>query len=251
MTEAQTIKKETQPTISRITIKKAFEEDYTTTEAYKSLRTNIQFSGDDIKTIAITSCLPNEGKSTVSMGIAQSLAQINKRVLLIDADMRKSNMVEKYVVQIGITGLSEYLTNQADLYESLYATQHQNLFVMFCGYNPPNPVELLESNKFKNFLENSKKSFDYIIIDTPPLGVVIDAAVIANYCDSAIIVIAAKKIKVSLARNVKAQLEKCKCRILGAVLNQVEHRSNQYYNKYYKGYYKHYCKEDVKKGKRR
>lgn len=219
------------------------EDDYSVKEAYKTLRTNIQFCGDDIHVIAVTSCMPNEGKSTVSLELAKSLAELGKKVLLIDADLRKSVLVNKYADKAGIEGLSQFLSGQAVLQDVLFSTQYPNFYIIFSGAFPPNPVELLSKAKFKDFIDNAKNTFEYIIIDCPPLGSVIDAAVVANVCDSAVMVIATNAVSGTFAKNVKSQLEKSGCRILGAVLNNVVNKNSSYYNKrYYKKYYHYYDK---------
>ncbi len=224
-----------------VNLKSYVQDDYTMKEAYKTFRTNLQFCGDDVHVIAVTSCLPNEGKSTISLELSKSLAELGKKVLLIDADLRKSVLVSKYADQTGIEGLSQFLSGQASLQDVLYSTQYPNFFVIFSGAFPPNPVELLSKTKFKDFVDNAKNTFDYIIIDCPPLGSVIDAAVIASSCDSAIMVISANSISAKFAKNVKNQLEKSGCRILGAVLNNVEDKGSGYYSKYYyQKYYRSY-----------
>jgi len=224
-----------------VNLKTYIHDDYSMKEAYKTLRTNLQFCGDDIRVIAITSCMPNEGKSTISMELSKSLAELGKKVLLIDADLRKSVLANKYSDRTGIEGLSQFLSGQAVLQDVLYSTQYPNFYIIFSGAFPPNPVELLSKAKFKDFIENAKNTFDYILIDCPPLGNVIDAAVIANSCDSAIMVISSNSISAKFAKNVKAQLEKSGCRILGAVHNNVENKDNSYYSKYYyQKYYKSY-----------
>lgn len=229
------------PVMKKIVIHEIIKNDYEAREAYKALRTNFQFCGEDVHLLTITSCQENEGKTTVSLELAKSLAEINKKVLLIDADMRKSVMASQYVTQTGIEGLSQFLSGQSDLSDVLYATQYPNLYMIFSGRFPPNPVELINKQKFKDLLQNAKKSFDYVIIDTPPLGAVIDAAVIASYCDSAILVISANKVNARTARYVKNQLEKSGCRILGAVLKNIDSNKNSFYYKhYYKYYYSHY-----------
>lgn len=224
-----------------VNLKTYIGDEYTTKEAYKTLRTNLQFCGDDVHVIAVTSCMPNEGKSTISIELSKSLAELGKKVLLIDADLRKSVLVNKYADRAGIEGLSQFLSGQAVLQDVLYSTQYPNFYMIFSGTFPPNPVELLSKAKFKDFIENAKNTFDYIIIDCPPLGSVIDAAVVANVCDSAIMVISANTISAKFAKSVKAQLEKSGCRILGAILNNTEEKSSGYYNRYYQNkYYRRY-----------
>lgn len=220
-------------------------EDYATREAYKAFRTNIMFCGSDKKVIAFTSCLPNEGKSTISMGIARSLSEVGKRVLLIDADMRKSNLQSIWLDETAgeIVGLSQFLSGQASKSEAVYATQYPGFHIMFCGPYPPNPVELLDSDNFRNFIAEVREEYDYVLIDNAPIGPVIDAAVVARACDGVILVMAIGKISARYARTCKAQLEKSGCPILGTVLNHTERRRRAYYKKdgnYY--YYHHYEK---------
>ncbi|MBE6732858.1 MAG: CpsD/CapB family tyrosine-protein kinase [Ruminococcaceae bacterium] len=220
----------------KVTFNTASVKDYATSEAYKTFRTNLFFCGNDIKTIVITSCREGEGKSTVSTELAKSLAENGKRTLLIDADMRKSVMLKKRNVYAGeVLGLSEILSGICNVNEALYNTQLEGFDVIFSGPFPPNPVELMASNLSK-LLESLKESYDYIIIDSPPLGQVIDAAVIATCCDAAIMVISNKKTNRRVAINVKNQLQKSGCRILGAVLNEIEKGASYNRNKYYGKY---------------
>ncbi len=195
--------------------------DYFVGEAFKTLRTNVQFCGTDVKAIAITSCLPNEGKSTISLELCRSLAEVGKKVLFVDADMRKSVVVKKYSDAAGISGLSQYLSGQSTLDEVLFATQFENFHIIFAGQFPANPAELLSSTAFKKMIEEQTKVYDYVIVDTPPLGMVIDCAVVSSVCDSAIMVVAASRISNRRAVLIKNQLAKSGVRILGVVLNYV------------------------------
>lgn len=213
--------------------------DYGTREAFNTLRTNILFSGRDVKTILITSCLANEGKSTVSFETAVGLARVGKKVLLIDADLRKSAYASRYTKETGLTGLSQYLSGQSELDGVLYATQIPTLNIIFSGPFPPNPTELVGASAFGELLKAEREHYDYILIDTPPLGLVIDAAVMATACDGAVIVIGAGSVSYHVAQHVTEQLKKSGCRILGAVLNQNrkgKRSKNQYYNSYYGKY---------------
>ena len=119
-------------------------------------------------------------------------------------------------------------------------TQEPNLFVTFAGPVPPNPAELLGSRRFEAFLDGARQAYDYVIIDAPPLGNVIDAAIIAKNSDASVMVISAKTISYKFARVVKEQLEKADCPILGVVLNKVDMKQNKYYGKYYGNYYDNY-----------
>lgn len=215
--------------------------DFKSNEAYKTLRTNISFSGDDIRVIALTSSVPNEGKSVVAFNLANSLAEDGKKVLYIDADIRKSVTVVRYGVDVETKGLAHYLSGQAKLEQVIYETNIDNLSVIFTGQTAPNPSELLGNDRFKKMLEQEREEFDYIIIDCPPLGSVIDAAIVAKECDGAIIVIETDNVSYKIVQRVKKQLDQSGCRILGAVLNKVEMGGKGYYGKgYYGNYYGRY-----------
>lgn len=216
---------------------KNISKDYRTNEAYKTLRTNLEFSGSDKRTIVLTSSTPNEGKSTVSLGLAMSLAAGGKRVLLIDADLRKSVLMGRHKVTESVKGLSHYLSGQAQLSDVICGTQEDNMFVIFAGIIPPNPSELLGSERFAELIRRTKNDYDYVIVDAPPLGSVIDAAVIAKACDASVLVVAASTVSYKFIRTVKSQLEKTDCPILGVVLNKVNMKQNRYYGKYYGNYY--------------
>lgn len=204
-------------------------EEYFTQEAFNVLRTNIQFCGQDVKVIAITSSYMNEGKSFISLHLGLSLAEIGKRVLVMDADMRKSVMVGRNSDAKDAKGLSEVITGQEKLTEAIYATQFENLHVLFAGKYPPNPVELLNDKHFDLLMNLLREAYDYVIIDTPPLGMVIDAAVIATKCDGAVIVIGSNSTKYPQVQNVIAQIQKGGCNVLGAVINNAEKKRGGYY----------------------
>lgn len=213
--------------------------DFKTNEAYKTLRTNISFSGEDISVIALTSSVPNEGKSAVSWNLAKSFAEDNKKVLYIDADIRKSVTVARYGVDVETKGLSHYLTKQSELADVIYETNIKNFNIIFTGQVAPNPSELLGNSRFKKLIAHARENFDYVIIDCPPLGSVIDAAVVAKECDGAIIVIETDNVSYKIPQRVKKQLEQTGCKILGAVLNKVE-MGGKGYGYYGKGYYGSY-----------
>ena len=212
---------------------------YFISEAYKSLRTNIQFCGEDKKVIAVTSCTPSEGKSSVCMQLAVALAESGKRTLLIDADLRKSVLVGRISTDgEEIKGLTHVLTGQATLQEVICSTDVKYCHLILSGPFPPNPAELLGGKNFAKMLTTLRDVYDYIIVDTPPLGSVIDAAAAAGFCDGVIMVIKAGVISYRFAQDVKSQLEKTNCPILGVVLNQVDTQKSVYgkYGKYGKYY---------------
>lgn len=214
-------------------------DNYHSIEAYKLLRTNIEFSGEDNKVILFTSCTPNEGKTMVSFYLSSSLAEAGKKVLYIDADLRKSIIIGRMRITKEIKGLSHFLSGQSELGEVLCKTNEAGLTMIFAGPVPPNPTELLGSRKFEILLKEARKKYDYVIVDTPPLGSVVDSAVISKECDAAVLVIAANAVSYKFARTVKEQLERVDCKILGAVLNKVNIKKNKYYGKYYAQYGKY------------
>ncbi len=236
--------------MKNVTINDIKNQNYSIREAFKALRTNFLFCGTEYKSVLITSCVKNEGKSTVSIELSKSLALSEKKVLLIDADLRKSMYATKYTTNNGdVVGLSEYLSGQAQFDEILYSTQNANLDLIFAGAVPPNPVELLGSNKFAALVEQMKAKYDYVIIDAAPLGAVIDASVISTVCDGAVLIITANYIGQRFAMDVRDQLQKSGCKVLGAVLNRVPTKSSSYYSRYYKRYYGKYKRYGYGKGK--
>lgn len=219
-------------------------QSYTMKESLRALKTNLQFCGDDVKTILITSAVPNEGKSTVAMDLARSLTESGKRVLLIDTDMRKSVFVGRLrafsTSGTEIHGLSHYLSGQKKLEDVLYGTEIPRLFMIFAGPSVPNPTEILEKKYFEELLNFGREHFNYIILDCAPIGAAIDAAVVAKRCDGAILVVAQGMASARLIMNVKKQLEASGVKILGAVLNKVKLKKNSYDGGYYGGYYGSY-----------
>lgn len=201
------------------------QQNYFMREAFNTLRTNILFSGKDVKSIIITSCVAHEGKTTISFETARNLAESGKKVLLLDADLRKSVMVSRYTKVRGIAGLSQVLSGQVSIDDAICKTQIDGLDIVFAGPYPPNPTELVGSPAFKEILDAKRDQYDYILIDAAPLGMVIDAAVMASVCDGAILVLTSGTIKYRFAQSVKQQLQKSGCKILGTVLNQVSHRT--------------------------
>lgn len=215
--------------------------NYFMEEAFNVLRTNIQFCGKDVKVIALTSVNQNEGKTVLALHLGRSLSELGKHVLVIDADLRKSVMVGRNSNAKNVAGLSEVITGMAALNECIYSTQYNSLDVMFSGKYPPSPVDLLNGKYFEKLINVVKSVYDYIIVDTPPLGMVIDAAVIAAHCDSSILVIGNKHTHYRDAQEVVSQLEKSGCNVLGVVLNNTDSSRKMYYSRRYKkGYYSKY-----------
>lgn len=226
----------------KVVLKYNVKDDYNYREAIKTLRTNIQFCGSNIHVIMFTSALPDEGKSSITLSLAESLAQIGHKTLLIDADIRKSVMLTRFqnTGQEEICGLSQFLSGQKLLREIIYKTDVVNLHTIFAGPYSPNPTELLEEETFTTMFTVLRANYDYIVIDTPPMAEVIDGAIIAKHCDGAITVIESGMISYRLEQKVKKQLETAGCRVLGAVLNKIDKERYKKYGKY--GHYGKYGK---------
>lgn len=206
---------------------------YQTTEAFRTIKTNLRFCGRDKKVIAVTSCVPNEGKSSVSMRLAQALREDGAKVVLVDADLRKSVMFRQVLIEKGCKGLSDYLAGQCSVNDIICDTDLENFKIILCGITPPNPTELLRTEAFRKLLQKLREMYDYVLVDTPPVGLVIDAAVIAESCDGILWVISSGQISRRIALETKEQIEKSGCPVLGAVLNKTESSLSEY--EYYGG----------------
>ena len=205
-----------------------------TEEYFNAIRTNIQFSGKENKILAITSVREGEGKSTTSTSLALSLAQAGFKTLLIDADTRNSVMSGTFKATGTIKGLTNYLSGICE-------TNVPRLMVVPSGKVPPNPTALLQNAYFNKMIEAIKNIFDYIIIDTPPIGLVVDAAIIANACDGFILVTQAGRIKRNYVEKAKEQMEQSGSKFLGIILNKVNESVATY------GDYGNYGKRDRKR----
>lgn len=209
-------------------------------EAYRAIRTNLQFTGADkvIKTISFTSALPGEGKSTTIANLAIALGQDEKRVLLIDADLRRPVMHRRFGV--ANRGLSNCFADDLALADIIQHDVYPNLDLVTSGPVPPNPSELLSSTKMEKLLAGVQASYDYILIDTPPVLVVTDAAVIGSKADGTVLVVGSGDVSPDDAQAAKSLLEKAHTNILGVVLNKVPQKSRKHY------YYYYYDKEHAK-----
>lgn len=224
----------------KVTLKDPKKSDYFYEEAIKTLRTNVLFSSKRVKTILLTSCYPNEGKSDVAFHLAVEMGKAGKKVLLLDADIRKSVYIRRYSIKQNIQGLSQFLSGQVDKQWITYHTNYQNMDMIFAGPLAPNPSELLGDPSFEELLEEKKDEYDYIFIDTPPVGTMVDAAVVAEKCDGAMLVIESDMVSYKVAQRAKEQIERSGCRILGAVLNKVDLKQDKYYSSYYSHYGSYY-----------
>ena len=219
--------------------------DYRLTEGLNQLKTNLAFCGKDIKVIIITSSVPNEGKSSVAFDLSTTMAEGGKKILMVDADLRKSVLAAKYHIQGIDKGLSHYLTGQAEIEDIIYETETEGFYLSVAGPLSPDPTSLLDSDQFQKFIDKVREDYDYVIIDAPPLGVVIDAVIIGKYCDGAVLVIEQGVIKRKVVQDVIKQLKRGEVRILGAVLNKVDERIGAYGAYDYKYSYSYYGDSDA------
>lgn len=206
-------------------------------EAYRGIRTSIEFSNIDkkLKTICITSSHQGEGKSTVIANLAVSFANIDKKVLLLEGDLRNPSVHRMFNIS-NIHGLTDVLFGNRSFLECVHPTKNKNLNVLTCGATPINPSEILSSKKMKEFIESLKEVYDYIFIDTPPIGIVTDAGIVSTYSDGVVFVTGANEVDTSLAKLSKERLENVNANILGVVFNKFEVNKNsgyEYYNYYY------------------
>ncbi len=224
--------------MKQITIGNMPRPDYFVQSEIDRLRVNVGFVGAEKKIIMITSSEPNEGKSYISFNLWNELAKAGKRVCFLDADMRKSNLRNTLRLKTDseeFIGLSHYLAGYAEAEDVTYAAAEREN-----GYISPtatliNPSLLLEGGRFDALMEKLRQSFEYVIVDTPPLGIVSDGQMIASRCDGCILVVRAHGTSRDIVRSSILQLQKVECPVLGVVLNRVDNklRKGYYANKYY------------------
>ena len=220
---------------------------FAASEAYKLLRTKLQFSfadENDCHIIGVSSALSGEGKSLTAINLAYALSQLDKRVLLVDCDMRRPTLAEKLGI-LKTPGLSNYLTRQSQLHELTQVCQlktGENPFrIITAGQNPPNPMELLSSTRMHKALESFRKTYDFVILDLPPVGEVGDALAIANETDGMLLIVRQNHCDRIVLTDAVRQFEFIHAKILGVVFNAAsDNGGNGYYRHYYKRYYKRY-----------
>ena len=222
---------------------------FAASEAYKLLRTKLQFSfadENDSRIIGLSSALSGEGKSLTAVNLAYTLSQLDKKVLLVDCDMRRPTLAEKTGV-LKYPGLSNYLTRQCSLDDVVQVCNlkdgEQVFHVIAAGQNPPNPVELLSSARMKKALAELRRVYDYVILDLPPVGEVSDALAITKETDGILLVVRQNYCDRNVLADAARQFEFINAKTLGVVFNCTsEHGGKGYYKRYYKRYYKGYAK---------
>lgn len=214
-------------------------------EAYRGIRTSIEFSNldKDLKVINVTSSMQNEGKSTVMANLAVSFANLDKKVLIMEGDLRNPSVHRMFNIS-NIKGLTDILLQNKVFADCVHCTDVKNLHVLTCGAIPPNPSEMLSSKKIRDFIESLREYYDYVFIDAPPIGIVTDAGIISTYTDGCIFVVGAGDADIEMAKVSKERLEKVGANILGVVLNKFEASGAS-------GYYNYYYEEETKARGRR
>lgn len=208
-------------------------------EAFRTLRTNIQFSSldNELRTLVITSSGPGEGKSTVMVNLAITMAQSGKRVVIIDCDLRKPTVHKKLGLP-NTEGLTNMLIQDKKIEECIIPTKISGLYALTSGPTPPNPAELLGSRKMKGILTELEKVFDMVLIDAPPVIAVTDAQILSTMAEGVLLVTSYGQTEKFGIVKAKELLDKVGAKIVGVVLNKVPEHSENYYGKYYSSYYK-------------
>ena len=216
---------------------------YAAEEALNRLRVNIKFCGKNTKKIVITSSVPNEGKSTVSVRLWKLLSEAGFPTVLVDVDLRKSEIQKKYQVEGIKEGLNHFLSGLAEYEDVVYETNIPNGQIVPVTTLLENPSALLEDPRLGELLDRLAEDYRYVIIDTPPLDNISDGALIASMSDGAVLVVRCGETSKALVRQSLQQLDRVGCPVLGTVLNRAEIRSGaykKYYNRYGKKYGDYY-----------
>lgn len=241
--------------MGRLKITRFPELDYISAEGFNTLVTNISYCGSDIRKIMVTSRYASEGKSYVTMNLMRTFAGMGKRVVVVDTDLRASGIQANYRLRYdnqNCFGLSEYLAGHCGIEEALYQTTIPNAWLIPAGHKAPNPLQLLDTGKMKELMEWLGEQFDLVLVDTPPVGILVDAVALAKFCDGALLVVGYQQGKQREITDAAESIRQTGCRMLGAVLNEVRFKNlsnrHYYYNsKRYSGYYQKYYGKQKKK----
>lgn len=207
-------------------------------EAYRTVRTNLQFAGLDQakKSILVTSAGPGEGKSTTVANLGVTMAMAGTRTLLVDSDLRRPALHKLFNLP-NTSGLTTVLADKTTVQESIASTRLPDLFVLPSGPLPPNPAEILSSRRMMEFAEAAKARYDLVLFDSPPIISLSDSLILSSCVEAVILVVKSGQYPYELIRQAKAQLEGVKANVLGILLNSVDFKRDGYYYRYYYDYY--------------
>ena len=230
----------------KVTITRAPKMDFAVKESLNTICTNILFSGKKIKKVLLTSCIAGEGKSTMAARIVFNMASRGKSCVLVDSDLRRSVMIQRFGISFDgeIHGLAHFLTGQCDMTDICYETNFENVYFVPTGRDVSNPIALINSKEFGELIEQLSEEFDLVVIDTPPVGVVIDAVEISSYCDGTIMLVEYGKRRRRELQDVVRQMQRSGTPILGCIIDKVRIQTlseKKYYKSHY--YYSHYGSE--------
>ena len=211
-------------------------------ESLRSIRTNLMFMSADrqLKTLLVTSPSPQEGKTTVAANLAIVMAQSGSKVLLADTDMRRPRVHKAFGIKRPRKGLSTMILGESNAEESIVSTVVPNLDVLVCGPTPPNPSELIHTDTFKRVLNEVAEKYDRVIFDSPPVGVVTDAAILSKMVDGTVLIVKSLQTTRDAVKHALDILQDIDAEILGAVLNDLDLSNKKYGQHYYHYYYKKY-----------
>ncbi len=227
--------------------------DYAGTEALNTICSNLQFVGKNLKRIIITSCEAGDGKTQLTMQIAQNLANRGRKIAVVDVDLRRSAMLKRFAITTEgeTTGLAHYLAGYNTMDEIIYQTNVDGLSVIPIGNHVVNPIPLLNSPEFVQLLERLAEKFDLVFLDAPPIGLVIDAADIAQYCDGSILIVNYGQTRRRMLANAKKQMMQSGCPIIGCILNRVSFDTISSKKYYSQSYYSSYSTQESKPKRRK
>ena len=216
--------------------------DFQGEEALNSICTNLSFVGRNKKRFVVTSCTENEGKSSLVMHIMQNLAGRNKKVVVVDCDLRKSVLLSHFSIRLDggtPTGLAQFLAGYCTLEEAVYATNIKGGYLIPAGKEIANPMPLLDSPEFAQLMDYLSQAFDVVLLDAPPIGMVVDGAVVAKNCDGVVLVIEHAKRRKGEVLDAVKQIRQSGCPVVGCIINRVSVRTRSE-RSYYKNHYYSY-----------
>lgn len=220
--------------------------DYVSAEGMNTLVTNLSYCGQDVKRIMVTSRYAGEGKSFITMNLMRTYALMGRKVIVVDTDLRASGIQLDYHLRTKhdeILGLSEYLSGKCAFEDIVYQTNVSGAYIIPAGHEAPNPLQLLDTPRMKQLMDAVSREFDLVLVDTAPVGMLVDAIAIAKFCDGALLVVSYGQGKQKEIGEAVEHIKQTGCKMLGAVMNEVRFKklSNKHYyysSRRYSGYYR-------------